>query len=116
MPEQLSASQASVLDGPVPEATQELSDLSPTSLWDVVWRPRRGLLEGRYYGETQERAARLFAEEAARLQLLGYRPSSVIWSAERAFGRRRRWHRKDGRGFLVVTYLAPGPTSEGSLR
>lgn len=107
---------SSLESGTVPTGAEAVSQLSSIALLDAVWRPRRGMLEGRYFADTQEAAAREFAEEAARLRLVGYRPSSVSWSAQAAIRWRRPWHRKHRPGILVVTYQAPAELVAGRAR
>ena len=102
MVEKQSESESASLAG----AAEALGPLSPLAVWDAVWRPRHGVLEARYFGETPEGAAREFAEEAARLRSVGYRPSSASWSAPRATRWRAPWRRKHGEAYLVVTYRA----------
>lgn len=102
------ATRTASLDGHV--ATAAEAQVSLAESWEAVWRPRRGMLEARYFGETQEKASREFTEEAARLRLAGYRPSSASWSEQHASRWRAPWNRKYGSGFLVVIYRAPDET------
>ena len=89
-----------------PVDAEALGTLAPGAIWDAVWHPRHGTLEARYFGETAERAARAFAEEADRLRSVGYRPASVSWSAPQTNRWTVPWRRKRKAALLIVTYRA----------
>jgi hypothetical protein len=93
---------------------EALGTLAPGAIWDAVWRPRYGVLEARYVGETPELAARAFAVEADRLRSVGYRPASVSWSAQGPSNWRPPWRRKQGPALLVVTYRASDEAGMGA--